>query len=650
MDSHTPILPQHASTAQKHERNHFLEQQRKCYQWNMHSANLMGVPLVSQLDEEELPTQEWKSLICITLSEIINNFLVVMEDFPLKVTPNIDLAALKDSHQNMLPIIEHLKLHQAPHHHSLWHTFMHLIHHTEFDRKSLMDDVENIAWPEIQNNIKQIDRILHQLEKDNTQSGLSTEQYQQLFKTLKLPRIASQMKKDQSFANLRLAGPNPMLLKNITQLPSHFPLTNDMVKHLFIGHDNLDKALQDQRIFISDYKSLTSLTEQTGIFQHRKKNLNAPIAAFLLNANRHHFMPIAIQLTQDPAISPIFTPPCHDETDYLWQYAKNSVNYADANYHELIVHFGRTHLIAEAFAIATHRQLPHCHPINRLLLPHFEGTLFINSELESNLIAAHGPIANIFAGQITASQQAAVKSRLSFDFSGSYLPNELSRRGVFDPQILPYFPYRDDGLKVWHAIAQWSENYVYLYYESDDEVITDNEIQAWHNEVHSLGKIHNIPTLTSRHILSEVLTMIIFTTSAQHAAINFPQRNLMSFSPIMTGAIWDKRPKSRNDEAAWLKTLPPIVIALEQQVMLTLLGSIHYRKLGEYKDNHFPYKPWFKDKKVTEANGPLTQFQNQLLRIENDIKTAIIARQSYNPDGEPYDYLLPSTIPCSINI
>ncbi len=650
MDSHTPILPQHASTTQKNERNRFLEQQRQCYQWNIHSANLMGVPLVSQLDEEELPTQEWKSLICITLSEVINNFLVVMEDFTHNSQSNIDLTTLKTSYQKIQPIIEHLKLHQSPHHHSLWHTFMHLIHHTEFNRKSLMEDVENIAWPEVQNNIKQIDRILKQLEKATIDSELSTEHYQQLFKTLKLPRIASKIKEDQSFANLRLAGPNPMLLKNVTQLPSHFPLSNDMVKHLFIGHDNLEKALEDQRIFIIDYKSLDDLTEQTGAFQSRKKSLSAPIAAFMLNMNRQHFIPIAIQLTQDPTNGPIFTPPCHDETDYLWQYAKNCVNYADANYHELILHLGRTHLIAEAFAIATHRQLPFCHPINRLLLPHFEGTLFINAELESNLMAAHGPIANIFAGQITASQQAAVKNRLSFDFSGSYLPNELSRRGIFDPQILPCFPYRDDGLKIWHAIAQWSENYVYLYYESDDEVLADSEIQAWHNEVLSLGKIHNIPTLTNRHILSEVLTMIIFTCSAQHAAINFPQRNLMSFSPIISGALWDKPPSSANDEIAWLKTLPPIVIALEQQMMLTLLGSIHYRKLGEYKDKHFPYKAWFKDKKITEANGPLTQFQNQLLRIENDIKTAIIARQSYYPDSEPYDYLLPSTIPCSINI
>ncbi|WP_299494879.1 lipoxygenase family protein [uncultured Shewanella sp.] len=650
MDSHSPILPQNASKAQQHERENLLEQQRKRYQWNTHSANLMGVPLVSQLNDEELPTLEWKSLICITLSEVMTNFLAVMDDFKLRRQSDVDFTPLKKSHQRILPIVEHLKLHQAPHHHSLWHTFMHLIHHTEFDRKNLMDEVESIAWPEIQKTIKHINQVLHQLEKANTQSGLSTDSYQALFKTLKLPRIASKIKEDHSFANLRLAGPNPMLLKNVTQFPPHFPLTNDMIKHLFIGNDNLEKALQEQRIFICDYKPLSILSEQTGIFQDRKKNLNVPIAAFMLNANKHHFLPIAIQLSQNPATSPLFIPPSHNETDYTWQYAKNSVNYADANYHELIVHLGRTHLIAEAFAIATHRQLPCTHPINRLLLPHFEGTLFINSGLESDLIAAHGPIANIFAGQITASQQAAVKSRLSFDFSGSYLPTELSRRGVFDPQILPYFPYRDDGLKIWHAIAQWSENYVYLYYESDSQVISDPEIQAWHSEVRSLGKIHNIPTLTSRHILAEVLTMIIFTTSAQHAAINFPQRNLMSFSPIMTGALWDKRPISSQDETAWLKTLPPIVIALEQQMMLTLLGSIHYRKLGEYKDNHFPYKPWFKDKKVTETNGPLVQFQNQLLRIENDINTAIITRQSYYPDCDPYDYLLPSKIPCSINI
>lgn len=650
MDSHSPILPQDASTAQRHERLRLLEQQRKLYQWNTHSANLMGVPLVSQLNEEEQPTLEWKSLICLTLSEVMTNFLAVINDLKLKDNLNIDFQALITSQQIMLPIVEHLKQHQSPHHHSLWHTFMHLIHHTEFDRKNLMHEVENVAWPEVSHSLKYIEKVLHQLEKNSTHSGQSLDDYQQLFKTLRLPRIANKMKEDQSFSHLRLAGPNPMLLKNVTQLPSHFPLTDAMISHLFVGNDNLDKALIEKRIFICDYKSLSTLSEQTGIFHEHKKSLNTPIAAFMLSPNRHQFIPIGIQLTQKPSKNSFITPPTHNHSDYVWQYAKNSVNYADANYHELFVHLGRTHLVEEAFAIATHRQLPCNHPINRLLLPHFEGTLFINSGLESELIAAHGPIANIFAGQITASQQAAIKNRLSFDFSAAYLPTELSRRGVFDPQVLPYFPYRDDGLKIWHAIYQWSENYVYLYYESDNHVITDNEIQAWHNEVDSLGKIHNIPPLTNRHVLAEVLTMIIFTASAQHAAVNFPQRNLMSFSPVMTGALWDNRPTSQNDEKTWLNTLSPIVIALEQQVMLTLLGSIHYRKLGEYKDNHFPYKPWFKDKKVTEANGPLTQFQNQLLRIENDIKTAIIARQSFYPDAEPYDYLLPSAVPCSINI
>ncbi|MCL1126246.1 lipoxygenase family protein [Shewanella surugensis] len=650
MDSHSPILPQDASTTQQHERAHSLDQQRKIYQWNTHSPNLMGVPLVNQLTEDEQPTVEWKSLVSITLSEVMTNFLAVISDFNLRSDLNINTQALTTSHKIMLPIVEHLKQHQAPHHHSLWHTFMHLIHHTEFDRKNLMNEVENVAWPEVSNSLKHIEIILHQLERNNTQSGQSLEDYQQLFKTIRLPRIANKMKKDHSFANLRLAGPNPMLLKSVTQLPLNFPLTNDMISHLFIGHDSLEKALLDQRIFICDYKALSALSEQTGVFHKRKKSLNVPIAAFMLCPNRHHFIPIGIQLTQDPNQSPLFTPPCHAESDSIWQYAKNSVNYADANYHELFVHLGRTHLVEEAFAIATHRQLPCSHPINRLLLPHFEGTLFINSELESELITAHGPIANIFAGQITATQQAAIKNRLSFDFAAAYLPTELSRRGLFDPQIMPYFPYRDDGLKIWHAIAQWVENYVYLYYESDNHVITDNELQAWHSEVNSLGKIHNIPTLKSRHILSEVLTMVVFTASAQHAAVNFPQRNLMSFSPVMTGALWDKRPTTNSVDKMWFNTLSPIVIALEQQVMLTLLGSIHYRKLGEYKDNHFPYKSWFKDKKVTEANGPLTQFQNQLLRVENDIQTAIIARQSYYPDAEPYDYLLPSSIPCSINI
>src|SRR5690606_17939368 len=126
---------------------------------------------------------------------------------------------------------------------------------------------------------------------------------------------------------------------------------------------------------------------------------------------------------------------------WSWQMAMTVVQVADGNYHELFAHLARTHLVVEAFALATHRQLAPEHPLNALLLPHFEGTLFINSLAAGSLIAKGGPIDQIFGGTIESTQMAAVQDRLAFDFSAHPLPVDLQTRKVDDSAKLPDYPY-----------------------------------------------------------------------------------------------------------------------------------------------------------------------------------------------------------------
>ncbi|MGQ2931438.1 MAG: lipoxygenase family protein, partial [Sphingopyxis sp.] len=44
---------------------------------------------------------------------------------------------------------------------------------------------------------------------------------------------------------------------------------------------------------------------------------------------------------------------------------------------------------------------------------------------------------------------------------------------------MPEYPYRDDALLLWNAIAQWVGDYVATYYLSDTDVSGDHELQAW---------------------------------------------------------------------------------------------------------------------------------------------------------------------------
>jgi arachidonate 15-lipoxygenase len=90
--------------------------------------------------------------------------------------------------------------------------------------------------------------------------------------------------------------------------------------------------------------------------------------------------------------------------------------------------------------------------------------------------------------------------------------------------------------------------------------------------------------------------------------------------------------------------MPPLSLALEQLNTLYLLGSLHYRALGDYRSNDFPYEPWFRDPAITAADCALPRFQAMLQSVEDDIAQRNAERMW------PYPYLLPSLIPTSINI
>jgi arachidonate 15-lipoxygenase len=145
---------------------------------------------------------------------------------------------------------------------------------------------------------------------------------------------------------------------------------------------------------------------------------------------------------------------------------------------------------------------------------------------------------------------------------------------------------------------------------------------------------HRIQTLA---YLIEAVTTIIFTGSAKHAAVNFPQSSLMTYMPNLPLAGYRAAPQTNEviTKDDYFELLPPLSQAETQLNMTYLLGSIYYTKLGEYEAGHFA------DIRVVPV---LKEFQDRLKQIELEIKARNEVRSTY------YDVLLPSKIPQSINI
>jgi arachidonate 15-lipoxygenase len=489
-------------------------------------------------------------------------------------------------------------------------------------------------------------------------SALGLKSYQDLFQLIYLPIIAYQAQEDKAFAAQRVSGANPLVIERLPKLLDKFPVTDAQYQSVMGANDSLQTALAENRLYITDYEVLSEIKPATIDIENDivQKYIYHPIALFAVEPGdcpNRRLVPVAIQCEQDPKDNPIFVAPNLNSSlseRWAWQIAKLTVQIADANYHEFISHLGGTHLRMEPIAIATYRKLPVTHPLGKLLLPHFEGTLFINDSAVKGLVNPGGTVDKVAAGTLKSSIMLSVKGAKNYPyvFNESSLPKVLKARGIDDVECLPNYPYRDDGLLIWNAIYEWVSSYLSLFYANDSAVQNDAAIQDWIRDLTDPngGQIEGIGEQTipgapgkieTLSYLIEAVTLIIFTGSANHAAVNFPQSTLMTYMPNMPLAGYRPAPKTTIgvSEQNYLDLLPPISQADNQMNMTYLLGSVYYTKLGYYGDSYFDND---------HVKGFLNVFQEKLISIEIEITD----RNNVRPTD--YNTLLPSKIPQSINI
>ncbi len=482
-------------------------------------------------------------------------------------------------------------------------------------------------------------RINTRLERGHPTGHVSSlNDYSKLLPVIDIPQFANTFLEDESFAYMQVAGFNPLMIERVSSFGANFPIEDSHYQAVMGSNDSLELALKEGRLYLADYKILDNAVN--GTYSRYQKYIYAPIALFAVpkavNSNRS-LQAVAIQCGQNPGAHPIITP---KSNKYAWLFARTIVTIADTNYHEAVSHLGRTHLFVGAFVIATRRQLPENHPLSRLLRPHFEGTLAINDAAQRLLIAPGGAVDQLLGSTIDNSRVLVALGLRSYGFNSAMLPKQLKQRGVDDPNLLPVYPYRDDALLIWNAIHQWVSDYLSVYYSTNQDVQNDTALQAWAAEVQALdggrvpdfGENGSIQTL---NYLIDAATLIIFTATAQHGAVNYPQKDLMSYAAAapLAGYMPASTLKGEVTEQDYLNLLPPLEQAQRQLNVLTLLGSIYYKNLGNYSPGHFP-------EQVTPL---LDKFQKNLIQIEEIINDRNLHRPTYQ-------YLLPSRIPQSINI
>jgi arachidonate 15-lipoxygenase len=524
-----------------------------------------------------------------------------------------------------------------------------------------LDQLKSIIQPGLLAQVigTQLQTITNETRSD---SPRAVTDYNALYATIARPAVADVFEQDWVFAWQRIAGANPMVLRRLGT-PDVSGITLDDALFQRIAEHQYGPRYRDQRVhvapmletgrfYVADYEFLTRGKADAGSWLGVTKHLFSPVAVFAYFPPIAHFparlMPVLIRLGQN-ATDRVVTP----LDGNAWMRAKTAVQVADLIWHEARAHLGLTHLVMEAVAISSERSLASCHPLKLLLAPHYDFTLAINDFAKHHLISPGGQVDQYMATTIASFIGASGTALADFDLEAMLPEREIASRNVADSAALPIYPYRDDVLPVWRAIRRFVDAYVRLYYVDDLAVQADTELQDFRRELasHDGGRLPRIPEMQSREQLITMMAFFIFTASAQHSAVNYPQWPFMGYVPNMPAAAYaDVLPPMHIEggetleeslripslrDPALVAMLPSYSQSIGQLSLLYLLSGIRHNHLGEFAPGHFT------DLRVLSV---LRRFKDELSGIEGDTKARDVRRPM------TYPYLLPSNIARSVHI
>ncbi|KAL4422175.1 hypothetical protein ABPG77_006864 [Micractinium sp. CCAP 211/92] len=371
--------------------------------------------------------------------------------------------------------------------------------------------------------------------------------------------------------------------------------------------------------------------------------------------------------------------PANPGGEALWSLAKHIFRSADSGFHQLISHWLRCHACMEPFGIALHRQFSTMHPLYKLMLPHFRYTLDINSKARKSLINQGGIIEDCFSPGPHAMSLSAVAYGALWRFHSQALPEDLAARGMLDGEgklWIQDYPYATDGLELWREMEAYFRAYLALYYKSDEEVLADEELQAWWSDAKDNGhpdmklvepdeaKVWGFAgPIPSVEKLTRVLTTIAWTASAHHASVNFGQYDFASLLFNVSSMVRRPIPRppgkqSLEDRAAYQKLASSKGKAQEAEILTYIADPFHMvqvmvtvKLLSIHADNEQTL-----DERNTLLTDPPavalnTQFMERMAALEARVQTRNAATASwtrFNAGGErvegmPYTLLIPAS-------
>ncbi|KAH6892615.1 lipoxygenase [Thelonectria olida] len=351
-----------------------------------------------------------------------------------------------------------------------------------------------------------------------------------------------------------------------------------------------------------------------------------------------------------------------EETDYAWRYAKTCAQVSDWIRHEISVHLTRAHMIEEALIVATHRTIPMNHPVYKLLEPHWYKTLSLNAAARSTLVPQ---VIKDLVGLKPDYLYKFVRYEFEkFDFVGSYIPNDLKKRGFpntaqgLSDKKYKNYAYAKNMVLMWDCIRKYVMSSLLRYYDKDtaDKMVQDDQyIKDWCKEIQISGWIKTFPTIQTLDQLCDAITMSIHIAAPFHTAVNYLQNFYQAFVLAKPPCLCSPMPTSldqlkKYNEASLVSALP---IGRQRQWLLSVQVPwlLSFKVASDRSLISFAQSQWRtargNDPESTEIRNISEQFYLELKKLEVEF---LITSKGMDAGSIPYMVMDPSNTAVSILI
>ncbi|RMY31408.1 hypothetical protein D0865_15008 [Hortaea werneckii] len=425
---------------------------------------------------------------------------------------------------------------------------------------------------------------------------------------------------DRFFSMERLAN-SPYAVRRLE--PGVDSLAFKLDESLATNHTTLtlQELFDAGRLFYADYRDQKDL-------QPTARYSAACDAYFYIHPDSGDFLPLAIRTNSGGNL--IYTPADNLED---WTLAKIMYNVCDVWFAQWD-HLARTHETSHIAYMAAIRTLSEEHPVmailNRLMFEVFAiqplaaVVLFPVAGAVDQLFAYTGPEAQKYTTNLYA-------NRGSGRFQANYFKQDLRARGLLDASFGPalkHFPFYEDASAINSAIADFMASFVDSYYDSDDQVAGDDELQNWTDEANGPASVRDFPSqISSKGALADILTHFAHLASISHHTVNTNELLRVSTTlPMHPDALHAPVPVQKGVENA-ADYLPP----LDKAILQNTIGGLFARP--DLVNTDRTITNMFADDNMLARMNEQTRHAASEFRSTMQAQSAKVSGRTFDADG-----------------